>query len=64
MENKCKHEGYWFKTHESTWLKIFFRKYLWCYKCLKPIKEKDVFKNADILHVRDDGYFMSSYKIK
>ena len=54
MVNKCKHEGYWFR--------LFFRKYLFCYKCLKPIKEKDVFKNADILHRRGDGYFMSEYK--
>ena len=55
--NKCKHQGWWFEV------KILFlkRKYLWCDKCCKPIPKKEVFKNADILHRRGDGYFYSYY---
>lgn len=56
-ETKCKHRGYWFDIKILFWNK----KYLWCDRCRDAIPEKEVFRNADLLHRRNnDGYFMTS----
>lgn len=49
---ECKHRGYWFF--------LWKRQYLFCERCKQPIPKKVVFKNADILCSRADGYFMTS----
>ena len=56
MKKKCKHRGWWFKIKILWWK----RDYLWCERCKNAIKHKEVIMNADILHSRSDGYFMSS----
>lgn len=52
----CKHRGWWFEIQFLFWHK----KFLWCDRCKKAIPEKIVMKNAEILHRRSDGFFMTS----
>jgi len=53
---QCKHRGWWIEIKGL----VFKRKYLFCERCKKAIPSKDVFRSADLLCSRSDGYFMTS----
>ncbi len=53
---KCKHRGYWFEFKFLFWKK----NYLACNKCGRLVLWNEVVRNGDILHRREDGYFITS----